>query len=259
LISDFLSLLSQCLTVGLASQVRSFVFAFVLGAVLAVVSWTLCGFYAKLWNLRYNVGAAHSILRATTALLTFIFTIAYLSVGYMPQVAALEVDRWKDNLHVNEAFAAKSLETGYLEVRGLHPQEMAQVPAPIKNEDGTLQKVTWPDDACEVDAARSFANQATDNFRSAHPFLAKIAPPITPNEQVYEDSRRFWQEHPGGVYPIQRSIDIAAAEISKSLEPKLQAAARRTRIILVVAFLVAQAIPFFLIGYGAYKDLKVSV
>ncbi|MBV8356633.1 MAG: hypothetical protein JO189_01665 [Deltaproteobacteria bacterium] len=224
-----------------------------------MASWTVCGYYTKLWNLRYSMGAAHRILRATTALLTFVFTIAYFSVGYMPQVAAVELDRWKDHLQADGSFAANAFETSYLVVKDLHPQQMARMPAPVRNEDGTLRKVTWPDDACEVDAARSFASQSTDNFRSAHPFLAKIAPPITPNEQVYEDSRRFWQENPGGFYPIQRAIEIAGAEIWKSLEPKLPATARRTRIILVGSFLAAQMIPFSLIGYGAYKDLKVSV
>jgi hypothetical protein len=192
-------------------------------------------------------------------LLSFFFTIAYFSVGYMPQVAAVEIGRWKDHLQADRTFAAKALETSYLLVRNLHPQEMSQVPAPIRNEDGTLQKVTWPDDACQLDAARSFAKQATQNFRVTHPFLARIAPPVTPNEQVYEDSRRFWQENPDGLYPSQRAIGVASAEIWRSLELKLPATARRTRIILVASFLAAQTIPLSLIGYGAYKDVKVSV
>jgi len=197
----------------------------------------------------------HKFLCAIVAVLTFIFAIAYFSVGYMPQVAQAAIDQWQINLDSNEAFAATAFDTAYAALRELHPVEMSKVPAPADN-NNTLE---LPTEACRKDAATSFAAQATHNFRTLHPFLSAIATPIIPREAVEKDAEKFWTEHPNVPYPVTNAVKVAAIEIWSGLKSKLPGTAYKMRMILVLLFLLSQLVPFSLISYGAYVDLKVTV
>lgn len=187
-VADFLWFLDQCRTVGLASNTRDLLLSTLAAAALAGVCAFVGNFYTRLWNRRYHLTRVHRFLSIAAGLLSFAFALAYFSVGYMPQVAQAVIDEWQNDINSNEAFAATALETAYVTLRKLHPEEMAGVPVPANN-NNTLK---LPGEACQIDAATSLATQATDNFRMLHPFLSLIATPIVPKEAVEQDSEKFW-------------------------------------------------------------------
>jgi hypothetical protein len=104
--------------------------------------------------------------------------------------------------------------------------------------------------------AETYANEACRNFNARRPFLSKIvwSRAELPSATVLEDTQHWFQTHSS--YPAPRAVALAADQIKTGLDPQAPRVVQISRIALVVLFLAIQAIPFGLIGWAAYVDIK---
>jgi len=109
-------------------------------------------------------------------------------------------------------------------------------------------------------SAEVYANAAIQDFRWRHPFLSKILKvrPDIPSTLVDRDVNDFFATHRSDTYPMVRAIDIATAETRKNLQTQTERIVPIARTILVILFFLMQLLPFGIIGYAAYTDLKVT-
>ena len=97
-------------------------------------------------------------------------------------------------------------------------------------------------------------------LQSHQPLVAEWAMPMAKEIQGYKTAytpkfgRRFVCS-----YPPQKVVALSAEEIRGQLVQQTPRAVKFGRLIAVLLFFLIQAIPFGIIGYAAYKDIKVHV
>jgi hypothetical protein len=109
-------------------------------------------------------------------------------------------------------------------------------------------------------AARTYAEEAISLFRETNPFLSRIVwPPSSriSKDLIDGDIQQFFRTNEKGVnYPCSRAIEIARQQVLLKLSEQTPRVVTMGRLALVGLFLFAQAIPFCMIGWAAYRDLK---
>jgi hypothetical protein len=111
-----------------------------------------------------------------------------------------------------------------------------------------------------------YADAAVHNYNEQNPFLSIfVAPREAPVDVWYNDETAFFrneaQIHPGqaATYYDDKGIAAVAAAIDKDIVAAAQRLIPETRTILVCLFILVQLVPFSLIGWAAYRDIKVMV
>jgi len=104
-----------------------------------------------------------------------------------------------------------------------------------------------------------YAEQAIDLFHELNPFLARLVWP--PSEKISQglisrDMEEYFGQYPGSTYNLSRAITLARNEVHSKLSERTPRVVTVGRWVLAGLFLTAQAIPFGLIGWAAYRDLK---
>jgi hypothetical protein len=108
------------------------------------------------------------------------------------------------------------------------------------------------------EGAKAAGDLLLDLFHHMHPFLSKILRASSSElaQRIAEDMTEFFRTNPS--IPIQRVVNIAAETIKRDLHGQTNRVVPVARTILVVLFVMVQLILFGIIGYAAYKDLKVT-
>jgi hypothetical protein len=81
------------------------------------------------------------------------------------------------------------------------------------------------------------------------------ARPGIPANTVFNDVREWHRTNPS--YPPARAVGMAAEQIRAGLTKQLPRIVTIARISVVMLFLFAQALPFGVAGWAAYRDIKV--
>jgi hypothetical protein len=109
-----------------------------------------------------------------------------------------------------------------------------------------------------LECAQAYAHGAAVHFKSQRPFLnsAIQANSGVPVEVLQADLRAFFAGG-GQSYPAQKGIQLVAAKIKDGLQVHLPRIVRVFRSCLVGIFVLGQLVAFGLVGWAAYRDLKV--
>ncbi|HEY7493820.1 MAG TPA: hypothetical protein VIH59_22285 [Candidatus Tectomicrobia bacterium] len=252
--ADGLALVSYALRVFTGYHTE-FAIALVIAIVLAAGCWLAASNYSRLWNLRFRTMPGHHILCLGAAVCTLIFALVFASLKYTKQAADLAIDQWKVRLLMGLEWSKQTYRTAYYEVKALGFEDFRNVLPPEQggriplNHASSIKKF-----------AAVYANAAVHNFQVNHPFLSRIlsANSVIPAGLIDQKVTEFFRLHPGGTYPAEEAINIAAVEIKHRLQTQTARVVPMARIILVTLFLIAQLVPFGIIGYAAYRDLKVT-
>jgi hypothetical protein len=108
-------------------------------------------------------------------------------------------------------------------------------------------------------AAEVYANGAILLFQSRYPLLSWIIwPPMAKisTEMIQNNISSWFAQNPNGVYPLTNATFIAKDQVEVELQRQAPHVVTVARWCLVGLFFLAQAIPFALIGWAAYRDLK---
>jgi hypothetical protein len=253
--ADAFSLVGQAVHI-FTSHRGEFTMALVIAVALAAICWIVASNYSRLWNLRFRTTRLHHILCLFAALCTLVFAVFYASLKYTKQAADLAIDRWRDRLTADQTWGKETFKRAYYEVKKLGLEDFSNYPPPEQGGNlvplGHLQS--------RKKSAEVHVNAAVRHFQGQHPFLNKMlwARSSIPTALIDQRINEFFRLNPGKTFPFSEAINIAAREIKSDLQTQTQRIVPTARLMLFLLFLVAQLIPFGIIGYAAYKDLKVT-
>lgn len=253
--SDVLSLVLIALRI-LADLRNEFLVAFLIAFILAIVCWVAASRYSRLWNLRFQVKPIHHVLCFLAALCVFIFTMVFIGLRYTEQAANIAIGMWRVELIADHAWLNTTFRTAYREVKVLGLEDFTSHPPPEQG--GTRIPLNHLESRTK--SAEVYTSSAIQNFRAGHPFLSKVLKVRSdiPSVIVDRDVNSFFKANPGSLYPFERAVDLATAEIKSNLQSQTVRLVVIGRSILVILFIFVQLIPFSVIGYAAYTDLRIT-
>lgn len=227
-----------------------------LALALGGLCWIVCSFYTRLWNKHFRVKFQHHLICAVAAVLTITFIVQYRAVGNLAYIVDNIIDDWHEHLIDDYDFHRTTYATAFFTLKERFPSAFIGVPKP--HEENSF--IPFNTDEMMQICVEIYVNEACSNFLTAHPFLNLIlkARPGVSEDDIKEDIRTFFLSNPGQRYPLVRAVSIAAKHIRENLLEQSPETVWKTRLILVLLFLVVQLVPFGIIGYFAYKDLKIG-
>jgi len=254
MVKGFIEILLECI----AEVDRSVFWGVVLLALaLGALCWVGCSFYTKLWNKRFHVRIQHHLLCAVAAVLTILFTVTYHAVGNLEYIANRIIDQWSTNLVDDGKWREQTFATAFYAVKEQNPGWYIGKPVPGSPGGATIYV---NNDESQQLVAEIYVNEACGNFSTLNPFLGMMlrARPGISEEVIRRDIRTYFNNNPGESYDPVWAISLAAEHIRKELLIQSPKTVGKTRLVLILLFLLVQMIPFGTIGYFAYKDLFVK-
>jgi len=248
--------LTSIITEGLHLLNRVQLLKVILGALLlAGLCWFICSWYTKLWNKSFQVSTKHHVICAVSALLTFFFVLAFVGIRNLRPVAETTVEKWSSGLRANEEWQDRTFREAYNALKNTGWEDFSQVPPP----DHPDAYLPFSGEASMMLTANLYAEKACRDFSKNHSFLDRILPSGSriSKEMIKKDMDDYFRTE-GDLYPMQRAVDLASLQIRNELLQKTPRVVFLGRTMLIMLFLLVQLIPFGIIGYCAYQDLKIS-
>lgn len=229
---------------------------FFLALIFSVGCYLLCTNYSRLWNKSFQKTATHNVLSIMAAVLTFFFVLAFVSFTFFKEVSQLMILKWQATINLDAKWQDATFKKAYQAVKSCCENTEPFQLAEFRN--GSLVPLNTTQ-AKEV-FARVYADNGSKHFENTHPFLSKIiwSSPQIAQASLEEDIRSYFT---GGnePYNASRAIELVATKIKGELTKQTPRVVTLSRVVLIILFLIAQAIPFGLIGIAAYNSLKVRV
>ena len=250
MIQDFINVLFRCIAY---LPMKQLFLTTLMGIGLAVLCWVICNYYTRLWNKKYHLTFTHHVLCGIAALFTFFFVLAFSGLSYLKEVSVDCLNDWSTQILNDNEWAASTFQKAFYKIKENGLEDFSNVPAP-----GNLgSHIPVNNDRSKEECANIFTNEACRNFNITNSFLSKIiwTSPEVPQEIINKDMNEYFTTN--STYPPERAISLATNQIKSGLilqTPRVVAIARFT---LIVLFFLLQLIPFGLIGYSAYKDIKI--
>ena len=252
MIKDFFSILTSC--VDYLSTKEHLLLLFI-SILFGGICWLLCASYTKLWNKHFYVKTKHHILCGIAALLTIFFVYGFYSVRYLEDLAIDVVEKWEISLLEDNEWANITFEKAFYAVKKVDPASFKGYREP-KNGGQTVPLETQ---VAVQTFAETYVYEACESFATEYSFLnrlLKVKAGIS-KEVIGDDINDYFDEG-HEIYPAEQAIDLAAWYIESELIAQAPAIVNKTRTVLSLLFLLIQIIPFSIIGYIAYRDLKVK-
>jgi hypothetical protein len=252
-----LQFLVRCARHLAVTDPRTFALTVVGAIVLAAGCWWVCTHWARLWNLRFRATTLHHGLCAVAASLTLIFTIAYVGLGKAEALARQDIREWSAAILQDKRWDNATFAEAFNTIRRQSPAAFRGYTPPEKG--GKVMPL--PGRTSRQTAARVYAERACDHFRRRYPFLSRVlwADSATPAREIAADVDRWFARNPGQHYDGTKAIRLAARIIDRELARQSPRVVYLARLVALIAFVVAQAMPLLIIGWAGYRDLHEIV
>ena len=256
MLRDALGFVLECMRLFAREQTGMFLASVAAAIVLGGLCWWGCTHYTKLWHLRFEATFTHHALCGFAAICTIAFVIAFAGLSQAKEVARRKVDAWHKGILKDKVFGDRTYRKAYAEVQRAGIEKFDPNKHFPPGDPKSLIPSNFPQTRLLV--SKIYGDGSCVDFRNRYPFVSSIIWPSgqIPLEVVEKDMQDYFAKRRGGTYQLHRSIDLAAEQIEKSLEPNTPKVVSIARRYAVVLFLLVQFIPFALIGYAAYRDLK---
>jgi hypothetical protein len=256
MIGEAVAFLLECMRLFAQREPALFLLSFVAAVALGALCWWACTHYTRLWNLGFHATLTHHALCGAAALLTIVFALTFFALSQAKEVARIKIAAWHRDIRADIPFSQTLYATAYNNARQAGLERFD----PNKHFPPGHPKSLMPlnHEKTRIETSKLYGDAACANFRQRHPFLARVIWPsgAIPLDVIIADMRNWFARNPNGTYQLHRGIDLAAEQINKALEPNTPRVVSTARRYATLLFLLVQAIPFSLIGYAAYRDLK---
>lgn len=248
---EMLALLAGSVTIFAVMDPAGFRIAAVVALILAIVLWVGCANYTVLWNKRFRMGFFHHTLCACAALVTLAASILFPAASQITRAADASLLTWQTAITSDNAWAESALRSAYDAVRRLGIEDFTESP-----QGHELRIPTSRDESREA-AARAYAASAWSHFVRSRPFLAGLVSIRTgiPTSAIFSDVKRWQETNP--TYPPQRAVELAVEQIRTSLQQEAQELVTKLRMAIIATFVIAQSLAYGVVGWAAYRDIKV--
>jgi len=255
LLTDLFSLLSEATAIFSVRTADGFWSSVAVGLLLAALCWYACHWYARLWNRRFQLRITHHTLCTLAGLTALAFSVLYPAVRYVGDAAEASSTLWEIAIRGDSNWADTTFREAYEAVRRLGVEDFRGVP-PAGSPSSWIPTTS---DQSRQEAAAVYASAACRHFARSRPFVSKIvwARPGVPADIVFADVQRWHQTNPQ--YPPDRAIQLAAEQIRAGLIRQVPRLVSMFRVATLLLFILAQTISFGVVGWAAYRDIKVPV
>ncbi|KIE59312.1 hypothetical protein A946_00945 [Methylacidiphilum kamchatkense Kam1] len=246
----FFWLLSASFSYMLKKELPLFFYSMAIGALLGAVCWIIASTYTLLWNKKFRANPIHHFFCGLAALATTLFVICFFSLKYSKEVGKLIVFNWASKILKDSRWEDWTLAQSYEAIRVSGREKFLPPPQ--------AQFVPLIDPYSRAIVANIYARNAAYDFSKNHPALSLIIRPdvSVPSRALLQDMNAFFQSSPQ-VYPVDRALKIVTYYLISILDSQMGRLVVLSRSILALLFVVFQLIPFSLIGWAAYQDIRV--
>jgi hypothetical protein len=250
---DFFSLLGAALAMFAVKDRALLTSTIIGGIVLAALCWWACCVYARLWNKKFRVIFLHHVFCALASVLTLVTAVTYVALRHAGEVAAVSVAVWEQQIAFDKQWSAKTFKQAYDRVKALGIEDFTGYPSPPVG-----QIIPTTSERAQLEYALTYARSAAAHFKAQRPFLNSILQTGSevPAEVLRADIRAFFAGG-GKLYQGDKAIHLVAAKIKEGLQTHLPRVLSVFRSCLIGLFLLGQLVAFGLVGWAAYRDLKV--
>ena len=251
--TDFLYLLKIAFGLFYSKTNHEFGITLGVGIVLSAVCWFGCSHYSRLWNTRYRVTLTHHSLCAATGVLTLFFAISWRALEHTQEVSEKAVSEWVWTINQDREWSDAISTEVWRNVRALGIEDFD------RPEYAQMKSTPVTHDASRLKAASTISQGCVRHFKDRHPFLSAIlkARSEVPMEVLQIDIKSWFGANKG-VYGIDQGIKLVSTQLKQELGSSLDRIVPTYRISAVFIFLFLQAVPFGLVGFAAYRDLKIT-
>ena len=255
LINDFLSLVIGSIGI-FASHHDEFFATLAIAFLLAGLGWWGAANYSKLWNLRFRMTKTHSVLCLVASILTFIVVVLFASFKYSKEAAEISIDIWRAASTLEMSWKKSIHRKAYDEVKKLGIENFSTTAA----SSGTIPLTQT---ASRQKLAEIYASAAIEDFQAKRPFISKIVWNrfVVPKQIIENIEKRISQffSSEGSTIPTEKIVAYTAETLKEPLQEGVSRMVPIARAIIVALFMLVQLVPFGLIGWAAWRDLKITI
>nr|VFK21435.1 MAG: hypothetical protein BECKLFY1418C_GA0070996_109313 [Candidatus Kentron sp. LFY] len=233
--------------------------AFAVGILLAGAAWWLASYVAFNFNRQFSMHPKHHIYCGIAAVLTLVFTLLFFAFKFTGAVAEQAVSEWQAAIRVNTDWKNETFSKAYDAVyelktpQGGQLEDFSQRPHP--NIGGTLIPTNYPPSQQAV--AKVYGASAVKHFKEMFPFLSLIlwAKSEQAEQAVIADMERLFST---GIptYDLDQAVRLTSTMIRDVLKAQAPRVIIISRIVLIIAFLLIQALVLGLLARAALADIK---
>ena len=174
------------------------------------------------------------------------------SINYSEPAAKVMIAAWQVRVNLDPAWERETFTRIYNAVKQNGLEDFTNTP-PIGDPNAFIPLTH---EESQHITASICAHATCEHFTKSHPFLSKIvwSDAGAPTAQISSSITQWFQVN--RIYPGSKAVDIASDEIGNQLSLQAHRLSFVLHILFVVLFLLAQAVPFSLIGWAAYRDIR---
>ena len=255
-VREIQSLLSESLDIVQGQDLPSLWFIFLFGVLFAAGSWVGAVMFAKLWNRKYQLRPWHHLLCGIAAVATLIVTVTWPITTYV-MTATNAVDQlWQRHLAADENWQQQTFTQAYEAVRRLDLEDFSSIPPPSI----LGSRIPLTDPASVQAVASVYVRASSEYFRKQFPQLGMFLQQKQEGEAIdFDTGLQSLLEESGVVYPLDQTARYAASGLTVILLGHVQGWIWKVRLVTVGLFLTLQVLSFGLIGFAAYRNIKVHL
>nr|VFK38898.1 MAG: hypothetical protein BECKSD772F_GA0070984_10309 [Candidatus Kentron sp. SD]VFK43185.1 MAG: hypothetical protein BECKSD772E_GA0070983_10239 [Candidatus Kentron sp. SD]VFK78969.1 MAG: hypothetical protein BECKSD772D_GA0070982_10315 [Candidatus Kentron sp. SD] len=259
-IQGFFSLLFNLVGELWKGGTTEFWVALAVGVLLAGVAWWLASYVAFNFNRQFSIHPKQHVYCGIAAILTLIFTLLFFALKFTGEVAERAVSEWQNAIRIDVDWKNKTFAKAYEAVYELKNPQGSQLEDfglnhPHPSAGGTLIPTSYPPSKQAV--ANVYGASMAKHFKKTYPFLSLIlwAKSEQAEKTVIADMERLFSTG-APFYDLDQAVELTSTMIWSALKAQAPRVIIISRIILIIAFLLIQALVFGLLARAALADIK---
>lgn len=228
-----------------------------LGSAIFITSVFMVGAlnYYKLWNLSFRPTSKHIILCVTSGILTFLFIIILPCLNYTKPAADLIIGKWSVSAAANSDLRSRAHDLAFKEIRELG----------LEDPEGFKDRTTIPVNKQQSRSllAKIYSDVFLTDFKSKHPFVSRVVWFSSSSDEAVrialQDKVINYFDNVSKTLPNTETAGFTAEILKRAFSENSDRIIPIARIILILIFMAFQILTFGIIGWDAWRDLKITI
>lgn len=292
---DIIEIIINGLKTVKSFSVLHFTLGFALAMILAAITWVGAVRSAMLWNKAYHKKPVSHVFGFFAACFTFFYVIIFMSFGRLDSITQLYLDVWSKSLKINQPWQESTFQKAFYAAKKTDPDGFVNVTPPenggdyipVRNDKTRVEvayvyanqanqnfKATHPFLSCilfgndihttkkEISSDihahfnKEYTSRNEDDIKTEIGNLMDkyaVNVDLTWLEELYQVKGN---KNPSQ-YQAAWAVELASENIRNQLEKRVKRVKFLARTGLTLLFLLLQLIPFGIIGFLAYRNLKI--